>query len=61
MAVYSSNCPFRMFNSDEWKAFFKVLGYAPSTPDILSIILLDNCYIVVESEVKLVLKESSKL
>jgi hypothetical protein len=61
MAVYSLNCPFRMFNSDEWKAFFKVLGYAPPMPDILSIILLDSCYIVVESKVKSVLKESPEL
>jgi hypothetical protein len=61
MVVFNSCYSFKMFHLDEWQAFFKALGYAPPNRDIIATTLLDSIYAIVEAEVKLVRKQSSKL
>jgi hypothetical protein len=61
MAVFTSCASFRQFETSEWMAFFKALGYTPLTRQTLVSTVLDNCYETVKSDVDRIIDSSSNI
>jgi hypothetical protein len=60
-AVYSSNCAFSLFQTDDWLEFFQALSYIPPQRKQLASPLLDEVYKEVKERVEDTWKGASQL
>lgn len=51
MAIFTSCASFAIFETPEWRQFFKVLGFTPLARHTLSLTILTECYEKVKSDV----------
>ena len=61
MAVFTSTASFSMFDTNEWRAFFKALNYEPPKRTHLSSTLLDRCYERVKAQVQAIADGASNI
>jgi hypothetical protein len=60
-AVYTSNCAFSLFQTDDWMEFFQALSYVPPQRKQLATSLLDEVYKEVKESVEDTWKGASQL